>query len=147
MSKPNSGFTLVEMLITLSGLFIIVSFMPMLLNIHWLKEHPSERFNRLEWQVFVRQITSEIRETREMELKQSTIYLYKFNGEKVSFEKYGNLIRRRVNGQGHEILLQSISDVQYKLQHDGLLIKVMTEQGKAYEMFIMTFFQPKEKVS
>jgi competence protein ComGF len=121
--------------------------MPMLLNIHWIKEHQSERFSRLEWQVFARQITSEVREAREMEIKQSTIYLYKFNGEKVSFEKYGNLIRRRVNGQGHEILLQSISDVQYKLEHDGILIKVMTEQGKEYEMFIMTFFQPKEKVA
>ncbi|MBA2869912.1 competence protein ComGF [Anoxybacillus calidus] len=147
MNKPNSGFTLVEMLITLSGLFIIVSFMPMLLNIQWIKEHQSERFSRLEWQVFARQITSEVREAREMEIKQSTLYLYKFNGEKVSFEKYGNLIRRRVNGQGHEISLQYISGVQYKLEHDGLRIKVMTEQGKEYEMFIMTFFQPKEKVS
>jgi competence protein ComGF len=119
----------------------------MLLNIQWIKEHQSERFSRLEWQVFARQITSEVREAREMEIKQSTLYLYKFNGEKVSFEKYGNLIRRRVNGQGHEISLQYISGVQYKLEHDGLRIKVMTEQGKEYEMFIMTFFQPKEKVS
>jgi competence protein ComGF len=147
MSKQNSGFTLVEMLITLSGLLIIVSFMPMLLNIQWIKEHQSERFNRLEWQVFARQITSEVREAREVEIKQSAIYLYKFNGEKVSFEKYGNLIRRRVNGQGHEILLQSISAVQYKMEHDGIRVKVRTEQGKEYETFIMTFFQPKEKVS
>ncbi|RAK22369.1 competence protein ComGF [Anoxybacillus vitaminiphilus] len=145
MIKRNSGFTLIEMLITLSGLLIIVSFMPMLLDIHWVKEQQPERFNRLEWHVFARQIASEVREAREMEIKQSTIYLDKFNGEKVSFEKYGNLIRRRVNGQGHEILLQSVSDVQYKLEHDGIRVKVMTEQGKEYETLIMTFFQPKEK--
>jgi competence protein ComGF len=147
MRIQNRGFTLVEVLITLSSLLFIVSFMPMLLNIDWIKKQQSERFSRLEWSVFARQIASEVREARELEVKQSTLYLYKFTGETVSFEKYGNLLRRRVNGQGHEILLQFISNVQYKIEHNGITVKVTSDQGKEYETFIMTFFPPKEKAA
>jgi competence protein ComGF len=146
MVKQSSGFTLIEMLITLSCFLIIVSFFPVLLNVKWFKEYQSERFNPLEWQLFARQVTVEIREAKEIELKNRTVHLYKVNGEKVSFEKYGNLIRRRVNGQGHEIILQYISDVHYKLEDNGLRIEVVTEQGKLYETFIMTFFPPRVKV-
>jgi competence protein ComGF len=145
MMRNNRGFTLVEMLVTLSGFLLIVSLLPLLLNIDWMKVNQSERFQRLEWQLFIQQVTSEIREAKEIEVNNQTLYLYKFTGEKVSFEKYGYLIRRRVNGQGHEILLQYISDVQYQLEVNGIRIKVMTERGKDYETFITTFFPLKVK--
>jgi competence protein ComGF len=147
MMRNNRGFTLVEMLVTLSGFLLIVSLLPLLLNIDWMKVNQSERFQRLEWQLFIQQVTSEIREAKEIEVNNQTLYLYKFTGEKVSLEKYGYVIRRRVNGQGHEILLQYISDVQYQLEVNGIRIKVMTEQGTDYEAFITTFFPLKVKIA
>ncbi|MBB5325225.1 competence protein ComGF [Anoxybacillus tepidamans] len=145
MNMGSRGFTLIEMLIVLLVVLLIVSFLPFLLDIRWLHDKPLNRFNHLEWQVFLQQLKSEIRESKQLESDQAVMYAYKPTGEKVSFEKYGSLIRRRVNDQGNEVVLQSVSDVRYELAQNGVRIIVVTTEGKRYEAFVSTFFPIKVK--
>jgi len=135
----SRGFTLLEMLVVLAVVLLVVSFFPLLLDVRWLHEKQNE-FQPLEWQVFLQQIKSEIREAKELENVSTTLYAYKPTGEKVSFETYGTLIRRRVNGQGNEIVLQNVSYVQYQLATTGVQITVTATNGKRYEAFVSTFF-------
>ncbi|WP_199425702.1 competence type IV pilus minor pilin ComGF [Thermaerobacillus caldiproteolyticus] len=139
MKKRNQGFTFIEMIMTLSIVLLVVAFLPSLLDIHWLK---SERGSsqRLEWQLFVQQLKNEVRESRQLECNGTTLILYKQAGEQVSFEKYGQSLRRRVNGRGNEIVLQSISNVQYEATNNGVRVAMTTTEGKRYEAFVTTFF-------
>ncbi|MCZ0754641.1 competence type IV pilus minor pilin ComGF [Anoxybacillus sp. J5B_2022] len=136
----HRGFTLLEMLVVLSIVLLVVSFLPFLLDVRWLHEKQLNQFHPLEWQVFLEQMKSEIRESKQLQTTETILYAYKPTGEKVSFEKYGSLIRRRVNGQGNEVVLQSISDVRYELAQNGVWIEVITTKGKRYEAFVSTFF-------
>jgi competence protein ComGF len=145
MNIRNHGFTLLEMLMVLLVVLLVISFLPLLLDVHWLKEDPVNRFNRLEWQVFLQQLKNEIRESKQLESSGQILYVYKPTGERVSFEKYGQLIRRRVNSQGNEIVLQSLSDVQYELTNNGVRIIVITTEGERYEAFVTSFFPIKVK--
>jgi len=140
MIQNNEGFTFAEMLVILSGFLIIVTLLPMFMNIRWIQEQPMERFHPFEWNIFVRQMTIEVREAKEVEIDNHTVHLYKFTGEKISFERYGQNIRRRVNGQGNEIMLQNISGVEYKPEVNGIHLQVTSLQGKQYRVFIATFF-------
>jgi competence protein ComGF len=139
MSRTG-GFTLLEMLIVLLGVLLVLSFLPALLDVRWLQKEPLQRFNRLEWHVFLQQLKSEVRESAQLETNGTTLYAYKRNGEKVSFERYGTIIRRRVNGQGHETVLQAVADVRYKLAVRGVHIEMITVEGTRYTAFVAAFF-------
>mgnify|MGYP003622676308 CR=1 FL=1 len=120
--KMNSrGFTLLEMLVVLAVVLLVVSFFPLLLDVRWLHEKQNE-FQPLEWQVFLQQIKSEIREAKELENVSTTLYAYK------------------PTGQGNEIVLQNVSYVQYQLATTGVQITVTATNGKRYEAFVSTFF-------
>ncbi|WP_051529917.1 competence type IV pilus minor pilin ComGF [Anoxybacteroides tepidamans] len=145
MSMQNRGFTMIEMLIVLFCVLLVLSFLPMLLDIHWLQTDKSRRFNQLEWQVFVQQLKREIRESTQLQSSGAVLYAYKPTGEKVSFEKYGTVIRRRVNNEGNETVLQAVSDVRYEVKEKGVRIHVLTLEGRQYTAFISTFFPIKVK--
>jgi len=140
MIKDSDGFTLLEMLVVLSGCLVIVSLMPLFMNIRWVQDQPLERLHPFEWLIFVNQVTTEVREAKEVEVNHRTLHLYKFTGEKISLEKHGQNIRRRVNGQGNEIVLQNVSNIEYRLGKMGIHLQITSQQGKKYEAFIATFF-------
>ncbi|MBS2770056.1 prepilin-type N-terminal cleavage/methylation domain-containing protein [Anoxybacillus sp. PDR2] len=143
--RQSRGFTIIEMLIVLSVVLLIVSFFPILLDIRWLRTEKQPQFNRLEWQVLLQQLKQEVRESRQIASDGEKLYLYKRGGEEVCLEQYGSFIRRRVNGQGNEIVLQSISSIQYKLEENGVEVVVIANDGKRYSAFISTFFPIKVK--
>ncbi|GMB07644.1 competence type IV pilus minor pilin ComGF [Thermolongibacillus altinsuensis] len=147
MIKREGGFTLLEMLIVLSAFLVVVSFVSLFFRMSAAYVNSGGKFNRFEWLVFNQQAKVELRETKEIKIVNSTIYFYKQNGEKVTYEKYGSFIRRRVNDQGHEIMLQHISSVFYSSENQGLRIRVMTDRGDEYETFIASFFPVKVKAS
>jgi competence protein ComGF len=143
--RQSRGFTIIEMLIVLSVVLLIVSFFPILLDIRWLQTEKQSQFNRLEWQVLLQQLKQEMRESRQIASDGEKLYLYKRGGEEVCLEQYGSFVRRRVNSQGNEIVLQSISSIQYKLAENGVEVMVIANDGKRYSAFICTFFPIKVK--
>ncbi len=142
MNKSERGFTFVEMLITFSILLVILSFITPFLSVVFREN--SEQFNKLEWQILVQQMKMEIREARDITISNNnSVSFYNIAGDSVSFEKYNNQIRRRVNRKGHEVLLQQITDVKFEPKPNGFLISVLTVDGKNYQA-IITAFTPVE---
>lgn len=142
MNKSERGFTFIEMLITFSILLVILSFITPFLSVVFREN--SEQFNKLEWQILVQQMKMEIREARDITISNNnSVSFYNIAGDSVSFEKYNNQIRRRVNRKGHEVLLQQITDVKFEPKPNGFLISVLTVDGKAYQA-IITAFTPVE---
>ncbi|WP_020061627.1 ComGF family competence protein [Bacillus sp. 123MFChir2] len=54
-------------------------------------------------------------------------------GEQITYVKSGNNIVRKVNGTGHEVLLQKVGDISYQLAAHTLIIRVQDINGKVYD--------------
>ncbi len=135
MVSKEKGFTFVEMLVTFSILLVILSFIAPFLGVVYRDN--DEQFNKLEWQILIQQMKMEIREASEISVsKNSSVSFYNAAGDVVSFEKYTDKIRRRVNSKGHELLLQQITDVTFEPKTNGFLISVVTVDGKMYQALI-----------
>lgn len=135
MVSNEKGFTFVEMLVTFSILLVILGFIAPFLSV--IYRDNEEQFNKLEWQILIQQMKMEIRESREITVSNGkSVSFYNVAGDVVSFEKYTDKIRRRVNSKGHELLLQHITDVTFEPRINGFLISVVTVDGKTYQAFI-----------
>ena len=60
-------------------------------------------------------------------------------GEIAIYEKYGNSIRRQVNGRGHEIYLQNVDDITFTPQQYGVKIKLISKSGAEYDKSIVFY--------
>lgn len=137
--KSNKGFTFLEMLLTFSILLVILSFISPFL--HVISKNTNLEFNKLEWEVFVQQVKMEIREANEVMInnKNDTVTFKNPRGQTILYEKYGDKIRRRVDGMGHEILLQQINHVSFHHKNKLIIISVMTSDGDTYETSMTSF--------
>lgn len=61
------------------------------------------------------------------------------SGERISFELYGNLIRRQVNNLGHEIYLREIKSWDIVPVPNGIRITITSLQGEQYEKTIQYY--------
>ncbi|MEH7380012.1 competence type IV pilus minor pilin ComGF [Bacillus sp. JJ1533] len=131
----EKGFTFVEMLVTFSILLVILSFITPFLGVVFRDN--GEQFNKLEWQILIQQMKMEIREASEISvLSEESVSFYNAAGDVVSFEKYTDKIRRRVNNKGHELLLQHITDVTFEPRTNGFFISVVSVDGETYKALI-----------
>lgn len=138
MVRNEKGFTFVEMLVTFSILIVILSFITPFLGVVFRDN--SDQFNKLEWQILIQQMKMEIREAKDITISNNgSVFYTNETGDSISFEKYNDKIRRRVNLKGHEVLLQQISDVRFEPRPNGFLISVLTVDGKTYQAIISAY--------
>ncbi|CUA79873.1 competence type IV pilus minor pilin ComGF [Anoxybacillus suryakundensis] len=139
MMQKEKGFTLVEVLMSLTVFFIILFLLTTSFHLasNYTVKHGN--FHYFEWLVFIQQAKIELRESKDVRIYGTTIQFDKWTGERVTYEKYGTIIRRRVNATGHEIMLQSIQRVSYEQEQTGIRIRVLTDKGELYEAFIPFF--------
>mgnify|MGYP001770196346 CR=1 FL=1 len=139
MIQKEKGFTLIEILMSLTVLFIILSLLTP--AFHLAVNYTAKRgnFHYFEWLVFIQQVKMELRESKDVRIYGTTIQFDKWTGERVTYEKYGTIIRRRVNDTGHEIMLQFIQQISYEKEGASIRIRVLTDKGDAYEAFIPSF--------
>ncbi len=142
--RNERGFTLVEMLVTFSMMLVILSFISPFLSV--LFRSNDEQFNQLEWQIFIQQMKMEIREAKEITVSTNhSVSFVNAAGDIVSFEKYTDKMRRRVNRKGHEVLLQNISSVTFELKTNGYLISVLTVDGDNYQAIVSALLRVEGK--
>jgi len=129
--KKQHGFTLLELLISLSITMVITSLLTPLLNTFYDKSNLE--LNKLEWEVFVQQVKLEVRASNELTVKGNTLYLKgPTSTQVVSYEPYQGSIRRRVNSTGHEVILQNIASVEYIPESKGVTVLIKDRNGLNY---------------
>lgn len=115
---------MVEMLIAFAVFSIIVSFIPMFYRLV-LSSHSMEvRIQRMEWEVFISQLRKELQSCDNISGGTDKLVLVN-NGEKILIEKYGTNLRRRVNNEGHELMLQKVKSVHFTYLNNGIAITVL----------------------
>ncbi|MBD7935879.1 prepilin-type N-terminal cleavage/methylation domain-containing protein [Cytobacillus sp. Sa5YUA1] len=121
-SIKRNGFTLIEALLSLACFLIIVSFIPLMFKVISVNENIDERKQKIEWLVFIQQLKKEVRIAEEVSLDNRGELMLLIDNQFISYEKYGDKLRRRVNGTGHEVVLQKLQSVQFEVTEDNMMI-------------------------
>ncbi|KML29237.1 competence protein ComG [Priestia aryabhattai] len=137
--KSEKGFTLVEMLVSFGLFLIIVSFFPIIIPLAKQTYNPDFSMNEMEWEIFVNQLAMEYREAKEVRIHATTLTLKMENNQIITYERYEDKIRRRVDESGHEVVLQHIKNIMYEQQKERLLIRSTDGVNKVREETITTF--------
>ncbi|MFF2595504.1 competence type IV pilus minor pilin ComGF [Priestia megaterium] len=137
--KREKGFTLVEMLVSFTLFLIIVSFFPIIIPLAKQTYNPDFSMNEMEWEIFVNQLAMEYREAKEVGINATTLTLKMENNQIITYERYEDKIRRRVDESGHEVVLQHIKNIMYEQQTERLLIRSTDSVNKVREETITTF--------
>lgn len=122
MKRSENGFTLLEMLLSLMIFLLIMFLIPMLLKTVLVWTTTDKTFNEFEWQVFVQQTKMEIKESTELIVCDDLLSFIKNNGQVVTYEKYHDKMRRKVDGSGHEIILQNVNTIHFSPENNGFMM-------------------------
>ncbi|MED3744515.1 competence type IV pilus minor pilin ComGF [Peribacillus psychrosaccharolyticus] len=137
--QNKSGFTLVELLVSLS-IFLAISslILQMLTNVH-TSLRTDVGINPKEWEIFLNQFKRQVYLSTDQKVSGNKLYLTVKNNEIVLFEQYGDKLRRRVNGTGHDVVLQNVSRLSMKKEGKVIVIEVTDKGGKLYTRSITPY--------
>lgn len=66
-------------------------------------------------------------------IEDQSISLEALDGTTVTYEKYQTLIRRQVNGTGHEVFIRDIKTLSFEKISYGIKARITTMNGEVYE--------------
>lgn len=132
MHHNERGYTILNLLFTFLIYIFIISTVTIIF--HFLvshSQHPKD-LKPFEWELFVIQLHREIKESSNLIVNEENISYLNKHGQNISVNKYKNVIRRQVEGLGHEIMLIKVKDVTIQQKGAGFELSVMSEAGKHY---------------
>src|SRR5690625_2054896 len=133
--KSESALTLLSMLITVTFLIVTLPFLAYFIHTVTYTDHVDELCIQ-QFYIFLR---DEFILATNHSVSKNKVTFYDLEGRKVSFEKYNNIILRKVDGQGHDIYLRDIQDVNFTDISYGVQVKITSLKGETYEKAIMYF--------
>lgn len=132
MSHNERGYTILNLLFSLLIYIFIISTVTIIF--HFLvshSQHPKD-LKPFEWELFIIQLQREIKESSELTVSETNISYLNKQGQNISISKYSNVIRRQVEGLGHEIMLLKVKNVSFQQKESGFELSVISEAGKHY---------------
>lgn len=129
--KDKHGFTLYETIISLFILSVVIFLIPLIVS-YFLQPH-RDGLHPKEVELFFIQIGREIHNAKSAYVSNGELIVVLQNDDRASYEHYQNLIRRRVNKQGHEVLLKNIQSVHFKVEDKLVTVRVNGNQQHAFE--------------
>lgn len=138
--QNDRGFTLIEAMLALLFLAILTACFPLWLHVI---DHPEKKQTivPMEAELFFQEIGLEVREATQINTDFGKLILKKYSGEAVSYEIYkkGSYIRRKVDDQGNERVLQNVKEVDFNLAGKGVKVTVTGLKGETYERAFSQF--------
>jgi|SRR5690625_3902160 len=131
----DNGHTLLSMLFALAIFSLTIPFLAMLIS----NTNYTSNYNMSSVQHFFHIIRDDLLHSPTYAIKKNKIYLSNFQDQEITIEHYGSLIRRQVNGLGHEIYLRQVENVTFKKLPYGLHATVTLNGGETYEKSIIFY--------
>lgn len=138
MLKDKRGFTLLEMLLCLFFLSLFLLLFPRL-HILFVEVPYSKQINNWEWNVFMHQVQLEFQDVSVGRQNGKMVIFQTELGNVITYTNLGSRIVRKVNGTGHEVLLQKVRHVSYELTPHTLWIRVQDESGKMFHGVVIRY--------
>ncbi|MBC5637203.1 ComGF family competence protein [Ornithinibacillus sp. BX22] len=133
LKNSEKGFTLLNQLFSLLILIICIPIQGAILN---TLHHQNTYYEELSIQQFFNFIQREVNQSIACTTHSNKIVLHLYNDDVVTIELYRQLVRRQLNGKGHEIYLRDIESFQISSLPFGFTIHVTSLKGDHYEKTI-----------
>ncbi|WP_010096977.1 competence type IV pilus minor pilin ComGF [Ornithinibacillus scapharcae] len=130
--RSERGFTFFTLLLIITVLIICIPIYGVIIRAIPDKSYDQE----ISIQQFFHFLQQECNKSTTVYSEKHQILMISPGGERVSFEQYGNLIRRQVNKLGHEIYLRDIKNWSIIPVTNGLRIQITSIKGEQYEKTI-----------
>ena len=98
----------------------------------------SHSINPMEWELFITNLRTECKTSVSTVAGNSQVHL-SINGKQVLIEKYKSMLRRRVNGSGHEILLHGVKAFEVVQQETGIYLEITDQSDRVHTAYIYAF--------
>ncbi|YCI75397.1 prepilin-type N-terminal cleavage/methylation domain-containing protein [Bacillus sp. R1-10] len=145
MLRKNDGFTMIELLFSLLILMTTSLFVLQLFSIIHTQVRSVDKLHPKEWEVFTMQMKQEVRSSKAQDVMGDKLYL--LSGEQLtSLEQYEDKVRRRVNGMGHEVILQNISEFRVNKDGSVIVINITDKAGTTFSRRFHPFFRNDTKL-
>lgn len=131
---------MIEIIFSFTIFCTIVSFLPIIFRTILNPNPIDERIQRMEWEVFISQLKMEIQSCDFISGGKNQLVLIN-DGHEIIFEKYGTNIRRKVDNEGHEIMLQRVRMVEFEQVRNGMTINVEDMGQKSYSSTIYSLIE------
>lgn len=136
-SSNEKGFTLLESVCVLFLVTSLFSLFPLAVKTFGTAGEAFRPEEDEEWNLFLMQLRKEIRVSSSCQAAQNTLKLNEA-GRTVTYEPYRNSLRRRVDGEGHQIVLQNVRSIQFAATGNGVKVSAVYPNG-AEKTAEMTF--------
>ncbi|MGG3623890.1 competence type IV pilus minor pilin ComGF [Bacillus gobiensis] len=132
-TKQN-GYTLLNVLLSLS-LFIFMSGSFGTLLHYLMTKEGNEAIYQHEWTNTVEQMLLEIKQGGNVRVINAGrgIEFENQQGQTIRYEKYQQVLRKRVDLKGHVLVLQHVADVAFSLADGQVSMKVISSNQSVYE--------------
>jgi competence protein ComGF len=95
----------------------------------------------LELEVFVQQAKMEVRNAKNVTTNGKMLTIINRNNQVITYENYQGKLRRRVNGAGHEIMLQNVEQATYESLNNGAIFLLQGNNEDFYEIIVSGIFK------
>lgn len=124
--KNQGGFTLLQSIFSLCAFLVIATCLPVIITGITLVETKLDPSKEYEWNLFSHQFRQEFRGAKAVNLTEFSIIFMK-DDQEITYEKYGEYIRRRVDKRGHEIVLGPLDALELNNVQNGIEIQASFE--------------------
>ncbi|EAD5868226.1 competence protein ComGF [Listeria innocua] len=129
--KSTSAFTLLETILSITIVLSISSLIPLFFECYHKTIQLSNLDQTSEWQLFLVQTRLELEKATNIQVHPEKLS-FQVNDNLVTYSKYNNILRRQVNGKGHEPLLHKVTNWQITNEENQLILKVTFSNNKFY---------------
>ncbi|HBM3485887.1 TPA: competence protein ComGF [Listeria innocua] len=129
--KSTSAFTLLETILSITIVLSISSLIPLFFECYHKTIQLSNLDQTSEWQLFLVQTRLELEKATDIQVNPEKLS-FKVNDNLITYSKYNNILRRQVNGKGHEPLLHKVTNWQITNEKNQLILKVTFSNNKFY---------------
>ncbi|GGM31627.1 competence protein ComGF [Paraliobacillus quinghaiensis] len=124
----ENGFTLVSLLISVAIIGSTLTLIPTIFRLIEYDSHTSEYSIRQ----FFHFLSDELHKNKYDYVENNTIHLTNESGKRITISYYPEVIRRQVNGVGHEIFVRNIETFHVKELSYGVHVSIITTSGESY---------------
>lgn len=127
---------MIEMLLSFIAFCTVAALFPLFFQMLASGSLVEAKLQNMEYELFISQLKKEVQRSEEVFVADGKLVV--INGEeRVTFQKYGGVLRRQVQGKGHEVVLQNMASVHFSEEGRNLFIEVediyqQTNQAKIY---------------
>ncbi|WP_414055030.1 competence type IV pilus minor pilin ComGF [Macrococcus equi] len=129
VSAQSKGFTMVEMLISLSIIVMIMSLLPLIyIHIFQLSGKSTDHFD-VNNAMFQKDLYDELAKADYVKVINHQLFIYQ-DTNVILYQYHNQRIIRKLNNSGYIIMLEGVSDGRFEEKNNGIYLTIKREKHK-----------------